>query len=97
MRQLSNIATRDLRFTGPVIPMAVEGYLRARKIPTGWSAEPPYQINQYQIRRPDVLGQYLTYLPAIFAPHHVAQLAKLVDEHCPPAPVATPTIPSEDG
>ena len=91
MRQLSNVATRDLRFTGPVIPMAVEGYPRAKKIPTGWSAEPPYQINQYQIRRPAVLGQYLTYLPVIFAPHHVTQLAKLVDTHCPPAPVVTRT------
>jgi hypothetical protein len=88
MRQLIDIATRDLRFTGPVIPMAVEGHPRAKKIPNGWSAEPPYQINQYQIRRPAVLGQYLTYLPAIFAPRHVAQLAKLVGDHCPPAAVA---------
>jgi hypothetical protein len=89
MRQLSGIATRDLRFTGPVIPMAVEGHPRAEKIPVGWSAVPPYQIDQYQIRRPAVLGQYLTYLPAIFAPHHVTQLARLVDEHCPPAPTVS--------
>lgn len=89
LRQLSGIATRDLRFTGPVIPMAIEGYPRAKKIPAGWSAVPPYQIDQYQIRRPAVLGQYLTYLPVIFAPHHVTQLAQLVDEHCPPAPTVS--------
>jgi hypothetical protein len=88
MRQLTDVATRDLRFTGPIIPMAVEGHPRAKKIPAGWSAEPPYQINQYQIRRPAPLAQYLTYLPAIFAPHHVTQLAQLVDQNCPPAPLA---------
>ena len=89
MRQLIDVATRDLRFTGPVIPLAVGAYPRAKKIPAGWSAEPPYRIDQYQIRRPAVLGQYLGYLPSIFAPHHVTQLAKLVDQHCPPAPAAS--------
>ena len=86
MRQLTNVATRDLRFTGPIIPIAIEAISAGKEDPPGWSAEPPYQVNQYQIRRPDVLGQYLTYLPTIFAPHHVTQLAKLVDQHCPPAP-----------
>ncbi|HEY5848707.1 MAG TPA: hypothetical protein VIT42_18145 [Microlunatus sp.] len=88
MRQLSNVGTAGLRFAGPVMPMAMEGYPRASKIPDGWSAQPPYRIDQFPIRRPAVLGQYLSYLPRIFAPHHVAQLAQLVDQHCPPAPEA---------
>jgi hypothetical protein len=87
MRQLIGVGSGGLRFTGPVIPAAMDAYPPARKIPAGWSAQPPYRIDQYQIRRPAVLGQYLTYLPAILAPHHVAQLAQLVDEGCPPAPV----------
>lgn len=89
MRQLSNLGTSGLRFTGPVMPMAMEGYPPATKIPAGWSAQPPYRIDQFPIRRPAVLGQYLNYLPRIFAPHHVAQLAQLVDQHCPPAPTPT--------
>jgi hypothetical protein len=47
--------------------MAMEGYPRATKIPVGWSAQPPNRIDQYQIRRPAVLSQYLSYLPRIFA------------------------------
>ena len=88
MRNLSNVGTGGLRFSGPVMPMAMEGYPRATKIPDGWSDQPPYRIDQFPIRRPAVLGQYLNYLPRIFAPHHVAQLAKLVDQHCPPAPTS---------
>lgn len=86
MRTLSNVGTAGLRFTGPVMPMAMEGYPRAAKMPDGWSDQPPYRIDQFPIRRPAVLGQYLNYLPQIFAPHHVAQLVQLVDQQCPPAP-----------
>jgi len=87
MRQLYNIGSGNWRFTGPVIPIAAEGFPRAPKIPAGWSAQPPYRIDQYQIRRPTILAQYLTYLPRIFAPAHVELLARLIDEDCPAAPV----------
>lgn len=90
LQQLVDATARDLRFTGPVIPLAAEGYPRATKIPAGWSAEPPYRIDQYQIRRPTTLGQYLLYLPTIFAPHHVTQLHHMVDQLCEPAPLLTP-------
>jgi len=86
LQQLAGAPSRDLQFTGPVIPLATEGYPRATKIPTGWSAQPPYRIDQYQIRRPTTLGQYLLYLPTIFAPYHISPLVRLVDQHCPPAP-----------
>jgi hypothetical protein len=86
MRNLSNVGTAGLRFTGPVMPMAMEGYPRATRMSEGWSAQPPYRIDRFPIRRPAVLGQYLNYLPRIFAPHHVTQLVQLVDQHCPPAP-----------
>lgn len=91
MRQLSNVGTAGLRFMGPVMPMAMEGFPRASKIPEGWSAQPPYRIDLFPIRQPAVLGQYLNYLPRIFAPHHVVQLAQLVDQHCPPAPTTAST------
>lgn len=86
VRQLTGTGTAGVRFTGPVFPMAMEGYPPARKIPPGWAAQPPYRIDDFPIRRPAVLGDYLNYLPGIFAPHHVTQLAHLVDQQCPPAP-----------
>lgn len=88
MRRLSDVTTRDLRFTGPVLPIATEGYPKATKrmVPDGWSADPPHRIDKYQIRRPAALGRYLQYLPTVFAPHHVTQLAQLVNQHCEPAP-----------
>lgn len=96
LQQLVGATTRDLRFTGPVIPLATEGYPRASKIPAGWSAQPPYRIDQYQIRRPTTLGQYLLYLPTMFAPHHVAQLHHMVNQQCEPAPLLHPN-PPDDG
>ena len=86
MRQLADAATRDLRFTGPVLPVAVDVYPPSTKLPEGWSAQPPYCIGDYPIRRPAALAQFLQYLPARFAPHHVVQLAQLVDQRCEPAP-----------
>ena len=90
MRCLSNVGTTGLRFTGPVWPTAMEGYPCATKIPEGWSGEPPGLIGQVMVRQPGVLAANLGYFPRVFAPHHVAQLAQLVDHHCPSAPQVIP-------
>ncbi len=76
----------QLHFRGPVFPVAVEAYPRATQLPVGWSAEPPYRIDDFHIRRPGPLAEFLCGLPTTFAPHHVRQLTELVDQHCPPAP-----------
>lgn len=82
--------SQGVGFAGPVLSLAVEGYPRASKVPTGWSAVPPHRIDDYQIRTPSGLAHFLCSLPGRFAPPHVAGLARLVDEQCPPAPRLPP-------
>lgn len=86
VQQLMAEPARDLHFTGPVIAIAAIGHDKASKIPTGWSADPPYRIDGYQIRTPAIVGQYLRYLPMTLSPDHVGQLVRLIDQRCPPAP-----------
>lgn len=86
LQQLLANPARNLPFTGPIFPLAAIGYDKATKIPTGWSSSAPHRIDNYQIRTPAALGQYLRYLPMTLGPGHVDQLVRLVDQRCPPAP-----------
>lgn len=86
LQQLMATPGRDLHFTGPVLALAAIGYDPATKVPDGWSVEPPHRIDNYPIRTPTALGQYLRYLPITLGSDHTEQLVRLVDQHCPPAP-----------
>ena len=88
LEALVRTPARDLVFRGPVFPLALVAYLKRSRVPSGWSALPPVQLQSLPIRNAAGAGRFLRSLPAPLSSPQVAALVALIDDLCPPAPTA---------
>ncbi len=88
LEALVRTPARDLVFRGPVFPLALVAYLKRMRVPSGWSALPPVQLQSLPIRNAVGAGRFLRSLPSPLSSSQVGALVALIDDLCPPAPTA---------